>query len=451
MNYYGKKVLVLGLARSGTAVARLLHKQGAQVTVNDKKTREQLGEEVQELESLGIPLVLGGNPEDLVTADLDLLVKNPGIPYSLGAVKRALTLNIPVVTEIEVAFAFCRGPLLGITGSNGKTTTTTLAGEILREAGLQPVVAGNIGRPLSAVVDEVQPGQWVVAELSSFQLLGTQSFRPHIAVLLNIYEAHLDYHGSLEEYRRAKSKIFANQRKDDYAVLNADQPRVMELAPTIHSTLFPFSRLRTLDEGVFLREGWIVARRDGVEERICPLSELALKGEHNLENILAASAASLLAGASAQAIRTVLQRFRGVEHRLEFVCSKEGVDYYNDSKATNAEAALRAIRSFPGRVILIAGGLDRGDDFHLLIPTFQQYVKAVITLGQSADKLLAAARAAGVSRCERVNSIEEAVSAAKKIARPGDTVLLSPACASWDMFKSFEERGSIFKRAVHTM
>ncbi|GIM47451.1 UDP-N-acetylmuramoylalanine--D-glutamate ligase [Collibacillus ludicampi] len=451
MDFRGKNILVLGLARSGAAVARLLHTQGARVTVNDMKERESLGPEVEELEERGIPVILGGHPEGIVSPAVDLIVKNPGIPYTATPVKKALQLGIPVVTEVEIAYLYCKAPILGITGSNGKTTTTTLTGKILEEAGLKPVVAGNIGRALSEIVSTVRSDQWVVAELSSFQLMGTLEFRPRIAVLLNLYEAHLDYHGTLEAYRQAKSRLFINQKEDDIAVLNADQPLVMELASSIRARIFPFSRTKRLHEGVFVQDGVIIARKDGQEREICNVSEVALPGEHNLENALAATAASFAAGACEQAIRTVLMRFRGVEHRLEYVGAKDGVKYYNDSKATNSQAALRAITSFPERVILIAGGLDRGDDFHLLIPVFQKHVKAIVTLGQSADKLLLAAEKAGVSKRIKVSRIEEAVQVAKSLAEPGDTVLLSPACASWDMYKSFEERGRIFKQAVHTM
>jgi UDP-N-acetylmuramoylalanine--D-glutamate ligase len=451
MDFRGKNVLVLGLARSGAAVARLLHSQGARVTVNEVKKREQLGPEVDELEGRGISLVLGDHPDDIVNSSLDLIVKNPGIPYSAAPVRKALALGIPVVTEVEIAYLFCKAPILGITGSNGKTTTTTLTGQILEEAGLQPVVAGNIGRALSEIVPSVRDDQWVVAELSSFQLMGTQQFRPRVGVLLNIYEAHLDYHGTLSAYREAKSRLFANQQPDDIAVLNADQPLVLELTPSIRARLFPFSRCQVLEEGVFVREGKVMVRRDGREQVVCLVSEIALPGEHNLENALAAVAASLSVGAEPEAVRAVLMRFRGVEHRLEYVCTKEGVDYYNDSKATNSQAALRAITSFSRRVVLIAGGLDRGDDFHALIPALQKHVKAVVALGQSAEKFLLAAEKAGIPRRVRVSGIEEAVHVAKSLAEAGDIVLLSPACASWDQYRSFEERGRIFKQAVHTM
>ncbi len=451
MNYQAKNVLVLGLARSGAAVARLLAKQGARVTVNDQKEREAFGSVPEELERLGIQVICGGHPAGIVGDHLDLLVKNPGIPYSALPIRRALEIGIPVVTEIEVAYQFCRAPIIGITGSNGKTTTTSLTGEILQTAGLRPVVAGNIGTALSDIVESVTPDQWLVAELSSFQLMGTVTFRPRIGALLNVYKAHLDYHGTMDKYIAAKSRLFMNQTASDVAVLNADQPTVMQVAASVPGRIFPFSLTQRLDEGVFVKDGSIVIRSNGQIHHVCRLCEIPLKGAHNLENVLAAAAISFAAGAAVQAIREGIRRFQGVEHRLEFVAEKNGVSYFNDSKATNAEAATRAITSFTNPVVLIAGGLDRGTDFAELIPVFQNHVKAIVTLGQAADKLAAAAEKAGVRERRRANSIEEAVAIAKALAEPGDSVLLSPACASWDMYSSFEERGRIFKAAVHTM
>ncbi len=451
MKYQGKKVLVLGLARSGAAVARLLRKNGAQVTVNDQKDRDSFGQVPEELEQLGIQVVCGGHPEGIVSPDLDLLVKNPGIPYKAAPIRQAQSYRIPIVTEVEIAYQFAKAPIIGITGSNGKTTTTTLTGEILKTAGLRPVVAGNIGTALSEIIEDVQADQWLVAELSSFQLMGTQTFRPRIAALLNLYQAHLDYHGTMEEYIEAKRRLFANQTALDTAVLNADQAAVMELAGRMQARIFPFSASRRLEEGVYVNDETICIRTDGQDVQVCTLQEIPLKGAHNLENVLAAAAVGFAAGAVPEAIREAIVRFKGVEHRTEFVAEVNGVTYYNDSKATNPEAAIRAVTSFSNPVVLIAGGLDRGIDFLELLPVLQQHVKAIVALGQSADKLLAVAEKAGVSQRLKVDSIEEAVRQAAFLAAAGDSVLLSPACASWDMFSSFEERGRIFKKAVHTM
>ncbi|GAX91008.1 UDP-N-acetylmuramoyl-L-alanine--D-glutamate ligase [Effusibacillus lacus] len=451
MDYQGKNVLVLGLARSGAAVARLLNKHGARVVANDQKERESFGDVPDELGKLGIEVICGGHPEGIVSPNLDLLVKNPGIPYTAAPIQQALALGIPIVTEVEVAYQFAKAPIIGITGSNGKTTTTTLTGEILKAAGLNPVVAGNIGTALSEIVEEVRADQWLVAELSSFQLLGTDTFRPRIGALLNLYKAHLDYHGTMEEYIAAKSRLFRNQAENDVAVLNADQPAVMELANSLQGRIFPFSIRKRLEEGVFVKDESIIVRSSGQDVPVCRLNDIPIKGAHNLENVLAATAIAYSAGASPGSIREGIRGFKGVEHRLEFVAEKNGVTYYNDSKATNAEAATRAITSFSNPVVLIAGGLDRGTDFAELIPVFQKHVKAIVTLGQSADKLAAAAEKAGVLTRFKAGSIEEAVSIAANAAETGDSVLLSPACASWDMYSSFEERGRIFKDAVHTM
>lgn len=451
MDVTEKKVLVLGLARSGAAVARLLHKHGAHVVVNDQKPLEQLGEEAAELAALGIEVIGGGHPKGIVHDGLDFVVKNPGIPYKAAPIQQALALGIPVWTEVEIAYRFAKAPLIGITGSNGKTTTTTLVGLMLGVAGLNPEVAGNIGRALTDVVEEVAADRWLVAELSSFQLMGTEAFRPKIGALLNLYAAHLDYHGTMEEYRDAKYRLFANQQADDIAVLNWDMEVVRNVATFANSRIFPFSLTQVLDEGVFVKDGNIQAVMNGQTLTLLPVAEVKAKGEHILQDVLAAAAIALCAGASVEAIAEVARTFSGVEHRQEYVATVGGVEYYNDSKATNAEAASRAIDSFPAkRVVLIAGGLDRGTLFPELVPVFEKQVKHLVTIGQSADKLLNVAQQAGVTG-EKVATLEAAVQAAAAKAEAGDVVLLSPACASWDMFGSFEERGSMFKKAVHTL
>ncbi|WP_232463346.1 UDP-N-acetylmuramoyl-L-alanine--D-glutamate ligase [Tumebacillus avium] len=451
MNFQGKNVLVLGVARSGVAAARLLHTRGAHVTVNDQKPLADILQDAAELQALGIEVIGGGHPEDIVHPGLDFVVKNPGIPYTAPPVKQALELCIPVLTEVEIAYRLTQAPIIGITGSNGKTTTTTLVGEMLEAAGLHPVVAGNIGRPLSDVAEEVTAEQWLVAELSSFQLMGTDAFRPKIGALLNIYPAHLDYHGTLEEYKAAKYRLFANQTEDDIAVLNWDQDLSRDVKFFAKSKLFPFSLKEVLDEGVYVKDGYIHARMHGKELSLLPVSEVALKGEHNLENLLAAAAMALAAGADAGAIAQVARTFSGVEHRLEHVATQDGVAFYNDSKSTNSTAATMAINTFADHsVVLIAGGLDRGVDFLELVPVFAKKVKYVAAIGQAADKMLRVAEQAGISGVKTA-TLEAAVAAARAHAEPGDVVLLSPACASWDMFGSFEERGSMFKKAVHTL
>ncbi|MDB5085065.1 MAG: UDP-N-acetylmuramoyl-L-alanine--D-glutamate ligase [Bacilli bacterium] len=457
MDVKDRRVVVLGLARSGIAAAKLLHEQGAHVVVNDYAPLEKVAADVAALQQLGIEVIVGGHPADLINEQVVLLVKNPGIRYQVAPVQQALQLGIPVVTEVELAGWYAAAPLIGITGSNGKTTTTTLVGEIMEHAGLQPVVAGNIGRALTDVVMDVPADRYIVAELSSFQLMGTRTFHPHIAALINVYPAHLDYHLDMQEYIAAKQKLFANQTAQDYAILNWDQPVLREMAQQVAAKVIPISLVGPVQGGVYVEDGWIIA--SGPQEllgsetplHVLPVSSVKLQFEHNLQNILVAVAISLAAGAQIDSIRAVLQTFGGVEHRVEFVREQNGVRYFNDSKATNEDAASRALAAFPGNIIWIAGGLDRGFTFESLEPLMAARVKAVVALGQSQAKVLAAAERAGVQTRIAVDCIENAVLAATERAQPGDTVLLSPACASWDMFSSFEERGRIFKQAVHTM
>jgi UDP-N-acetylmuramoylalanine--D-glutamate ligase len=445
-----QKVLVLGLARSGEAVARLLLRHGCQVTINERRERES-SHEVDDLERLGASLVFGGHPLSLLDAAPDYIVKNPGIPYSVPLLVQARQRDIPIYTEIEVASWLATSPLIAITGSNGKTTTTTLVGEMLAEAQMNPMVAGNIGTVLSSVIESVRADQPIVLEVSSFQLMGTESFHPTVAALLNLYPAHLDYHETYEAYAEAKWSIFQNMGASDTVVLNYDQSAVREQGQRLLPKVLWFSKGTLELAGAFIQDGHIMYR-DGESTRfIVAVDAVAMKGEHNLENALAATAIAMAAGATPEVVAHVLTRFRGVEHRQEFVRTLDGVDYYNDSKATNPTSALRALKLFPANVVWIAGGLQRGDDFSGLVDDVHAKVKAAILLGQSADAIQAMCEQAGVAEIERVASLEQAVQVAHRTAAPGDIVLLSPACASWDMFASFEERGRMFKEAVHTL
>lgn len=467
--YKGVEVVVLGLAKSGVQVAKALHKAGAIVTANDQKERQQCPE-ASELEALGISVLCGGHPEGLIHSNVSLLVKNPGIPYTVPPVQRALELGIEVVTEIEVAYHICKVPLIGITGSNGKTTTTTWVGKLLEAAGMEPVVAGNIGTPLCEAAADEQQGNWLIAELSSFQLKGTRDFRPAVACLLNIAETHLDYHGSMEDYVSSKAKLFANQRPEDTAVLNWDDSVCRGLIPHMKGKVLLFSLTERLAEGVYVEPPYvpdveddiwrnIVYRDDdGIVHSILPVAELGIPGRFNVDNALAACAIALAAGAPLATLVAPLAQFRGVEHRLEWVAEHDGVAYYNNSKATNAKATEMSLSSFRQPVVLIAGGLDRGASYVELAPTLQKRVKAVVLLGQTKEKLAQAARLAGIEQIKLVDNGEDAaatliaaVNTSAALAEPGDTVLLSPACASWDMFTSYEERGRIFKEAVHKL
>jgi len=456
--YQGRRVVVLGLARSGVAVAELFHRRGANVVVNDKKERS-LCPEADPLSALGISVICGFHPDDLIDESVALVVKNPGIPYSIPPIQRALALGIEVVTEVEVASLLAGPRLIGITGSNGKTTTTTLVHLMLQQDGQRATAAGNIGRALTEAALEAKPDEWLVAELSSFQLKGTVDFRPRIACLLNLYETHLDYHGTMDDYAASKAKLFANQTEEDTAVFNWDHAFCRSLAPTLRGKPFPFSSRETLERGVYIHNGVIwVADGEREPEELMPVAQLAIRGGHNAENAIAAAAVALSAGAKPESVRTVLRTFRGVEHRLEFVRDKDGVEYYNDSKATNPTATAKSIESFEGRpIVLVCGGLDRGSDYMELLPVFERDVAAVVAFGQTREKLLRVAELAGVAKRRAVDAAdpEEAVrlatAAAAAFAEPGQTVLLSPACASWDMFPSFEDRGRMFKHSVHTL
>lgn len=377
--YRGQEVVVLGLAKSGVQVAKVLHEHGAVVTVNDKKERDQ-SPEASELESLGISVLCGGHPENLIHEGVQLVVKNPGIPYSVAPVQQALELGIEVVTEVEVAYHLCAAPMIGITGSNGKTTTTTWVGHMLEAAGMRPIVAGNIGTPLSQAAQEADADNWMVVELSSFQLKGTEAFRPKIAALLNVAETHLDYHGGMEDYVASKSKLFANQGPEDTAVLNWDDPVCRELVPYLKAEIMPFSMNEELVQGIFVRPSYVADRVDelkrviiyrdssGSETEIAAVDSIGLPGRFNVGNALAACGIAIAAGADPAVLGPVLASFRGVEHRLEYVADKAGAAYYNNSKATNSKATSMALDSFRKPVILIAGGLDRGSDYMELLP-----------------------------------------------------------------------------------
>lgn len=467
--YRGEEVVVLGLAKSGVQVAKVLHERGAVVTVNDKKERDQ-SPEASELESLGICVICGGHPDDLIHEGVSLVIKNPGIPYSAPPVQQALQLGIEVVTEVEVAYRLCAAPMIGITGSNGKTTTTTWVGQMLDAAGMNPIVAGNIGTPLCQAAQEATEDNWMVVELSSFQLKGTETFRPKVGCLLNIAETHLDYHGTMKDYVDSKAKLFANQVESDTAVLNWDDPFCRELVPYVKATILPFSVSEELAQGVFVSPSYITGQDDdlnrhilyrdveGKETVIAEVDAIGLPGRFNVENALAACAIAIAAGADPALLGEVLSSFRGVEHRLEYVADKAGAAYYNNSKATNSKATIMALNSFKKPVVLIAGGLDRGSDYMELLPVLSGRVKALVALGQTRDKLIHVAQLAGLKRIISVDNgesaaavLEQAVQEASALAEEGDVVLLSPACASWDMFSSYEERGRIFKEAVHNL
>lgn len=449
----GKKVLVAGLAKSGRAAVRLLLKAGAsRIIANDSKEFGLLQEETKEF--LGFPqvkIVAGGHPESLL-AGVSLIVKSPGISPQLPLLQKARREGIPICSEVELAFHFSPVPLIAITGTNGKTTTTALTGEIFTQQGTKVYVSGNIGFPLGEAVRQASAGEIIVAELSSFQLEDTQNFRAHIAAVLNITPDHLDYHKTMEQYIVAKKKILLNQESSDWAVLNWDDPRVRALAPYTRGKILPFSRKEALSPGIFLRDNtlYIQDLQAGSRPRmICRAAEIRIPGLHNLENALAAVAISWAGGVDVQKIARVLKTFPGVPHRLEKVTAIQGITFINDSKGTNPDAALQALRAVRGPKVLIAGGLHKGGNLQPFMQALAgEQVKRMILLGEAAPLLAALAREEGFSELEIASDLGTAVTHAFHAAVPGDTVLLSPGCASWDMFNNFEERGEIFKAAV---
>lgn len=444
-SYLRKKILVLGLAKSGVTAASLLHKLGAFVTVNDMKPLSE-NPEAQGLLEQGIKVVCGSHPIELLDEGFELIVKNPGIPYRNPLVKGAIERGIPVITEVELAYQVSEAPFVAITGTNGKTTTTTLIFEILKEGGKLPLIAGNIGTVASGVAENATSDETIVIELSSFQLMGVDMFKPEIAVVTNIYDAHLDYHDSKQEYVDAKAAVMKNQIGSDYFIYNANQEETMIMAKNSMAELVPFSTTTKHENGAYIEDNAVYFR----EERVVNVSDIRLPGKHNLENVLAAVAATKLKNVKNEAIQHVLSTFQGVTHRTQYVATIEGRMFYNDSKATNILAASMALSSFDVPVILLAGGLDRGNEFDELKP-YLKHVKAVITFGETAAKIERVAREAGISIVKRVDNVEEAVPAAYEVSEAGDCILLSPACASWDQYKSFEVRGDMFVEAVHKL
>ncbi|MCD8500624.1 MAG: UDP-N-acetylmuramoyl-L-alanine--D-glutamate ligase [Bacillaceae bacterium] len=443
--FKGKKVLVIGLAKSGLAVSKLLHRLHAHVIVNDYKAVED-NAEAKELQTLGIDVVCGGHPLNLLDESIDFVVKNPGIPYTNPIVAKAIDMKLPVITEIEIASMVSEAQIIAITGSNGKTTTTTLVCEMLKNSPRDPLVAGNIGTVASEVVQHVTEKNILVTEVSSFQLMGTKEFKPKIAVFLNLFDAHLDYHGTKEEYGNAKANIFANLTGDDFYIFNQDNEDVVELSKQAKGQTYTFSVKNQVERGTFIKENSIYFN----DEKIISLDKVVLPGKHNLENVLAAICAAKLADARNEQIVKVLTSFTGVKHRTQFVATVANRKFYNDSKATNILATQVAISAFSEPLILLAGGLDRGNNFDELVPSLQT-VKGIVVFGQTAPKLIEAAKKAGIQVIEQVHNVEEAVHVAFKHSLEGDVILLSPACASWDQFKTFEERGDTFIKAVSNL
>lgn len=446
MELRDKNVLIVGFERTGEALCRFLLDRGARVRVTEKKAADAFGEKLRTWSERGVLFETGGHrPESFLGADL--IVPSPGVP-PLPEILAAREKGIPVLSEIELAYLFLRGKIVGVTGSNGKSTTTTLIYKILKEAGLKARLAGNIGPPLVSFVDKSRDDHVYVTEISSFQLEYTERFTPAVAAILNVSENHIDWHKTFENYFGAKKKLVLRQGRDGKAVLNRDNPLVWELAAEAASEVYGFSRKRRLRRGAYVEDGWVVVR-DGKPERVLPASRIALPGSHNLENVLAAALIGRLLGVPVPSLRRSILSFRGLEHRLEDVLRVKGVRFVNDSKATTVDATLKALASFSRPVVLILGGRGKGGDFSPLRTEVRKRVRSVILVGEAADKIETAL--GGVVPVDRVSTYREVVRMAFEKAVRGDVVLLAPACTSWDMFKNFEERGRTFKSEVRRL
>lgn len=445
----GRRVLVIGAARSGLAAVDFLCKHHCDVILTDMKPPAD-ALVLEHLANLQVRTIWGEQP-DVQKLAPQLVVISPGIALTIAPAVTAKALGIPIVNETELAFRSSKAIFAAITGTNGKTTTTTLLGELLKNGRRQVVVGGNIGIPLVSVAEDLQADDLIVAEMSSFQLETTQTFKPKVAIMLNLTPDHLDRHGDMQGYLAAKAKIFANQDEKDYLILNADDAYLAPLAQQTRSHVIFFSQKHILKEGVYLRDDSVFFAYGGQEMYICERKEIAIKGAHNLENAMAAIAAAMLLGAEVKDIRQVLRDFMGVEHRLEVVRRWHDVLFINDSKGTNPDSTIKALKAYDEPIILIAGGKNKGSDFQALAAVIAQKVKQVILLGQAKKELEQALKAQNYQQYVLVETYEEAVALASAIAVAGDIVLLSPACASWDMFANYEERGKLFKKLVNEL
>lgn len=448
MPFTNKKVLILGAGISGTSVAHVLQQKGAQVTLSDAQPAHLLkNKDFHAISDAGVVLALGRQDEELLS-DIDYVVVSPGISINIPLIKIAQDKGIIVMSEIEVAYQLCPVPMMAITGTNGKTTTTTLIGEMVKTMNKEVVVGGNIGLALSQEVAQVDSNGVVVAEISSFQLEGIINFHPHIATILNITPDHLDRHQSMENYIAMKERVFANQTEDDYVVLNYDDATVRDMSNRAPSKVLFFSRLTELEEGIFVKDGMITIRWQGSLVPVCLVTQIQMLGDHSIENVLAACAVAYLAGVKVEDMVTTILGFTGVEHRIEMVTTVNNIPYYNDSKATNPESSIKALEAFDKHIILIAGGYDKKTDLTAFMALVREKVDHLILLGEAKERFHLAASEAGVMNIHETLSFAEAVQLAHQLAVSPQVVLLSPACASYDMFSGYEERGRVFKKMV---
>ena len=452
MNYENKKTLVVGMARSGIAAAQLLRANGAIVTVNDSKSEEELGEALGVLDGLQVTRRFGCAAMDLLEGQ-DVLVISPGIPESAPFVVKARGMGLYVIGELELAFQLSRGSLIAVSGTNGKTTTVSLLGEIFRNAGKMTHVVGNIGYPYSLAALTSRKEDVIVCEVSSFQMETADTFHPHVAVLTNITEDHLNRHGTMEVYTSLKMRMFQRQTGEDYAIFNADDPGLRGLNRQVRSRVLMFSRQREVREGAFVREDQIIIRLNGEERTVCETKEVRIPGPHNLENALGAVCAAAVMNVLVPVIRHSLKTFRGVEHRIESVRMLDGVEYFNDSKGTNVDSTIKAVQTMTKPTAIILGGYDKHTSFDPLSEEIRrsEWIREAVLLGETADQIEESLHKNGFDHITRVSSLHEAVLACREMAEEGWNVLFSPACASFDMFKDYEERGRIFKKLVNEL
>lgn len=449
MEYNGKKALVCGMAKSGIAAAKLLNKLGAAVTLQDMKKREEIPAEALSLEQAGIRLYTGANPDD-IACEQDVIVLSPGIPCDLPFIEAAEAAGIPVISEVELAYGLTPCPITAITGTNGKTTTTTLVGEIMKQVYPHTAVVGNIGISYSGEVERLTEKDWVVAEISSFQMEKAKTFHPHISAVLNITPDHLNRHKTMEVYIAMKERVFARQTAEDFCILNYSDEVCRKMAEKTAAKVFFFSSSERLEEGIYLDGDAIEVRWGDMRETLLHVDELQILGVHNYENVMAAAAAAICANVPPDTIRSVLKGFAGVEHRIEYVATVDGVDYYNDSKGTNVDAAIRAVMAMKKPIVLIGGGYDKGVSFDEWTKLFPGRVKHLVLIGKTAPQVRASAEKFGFTAMTDCETFAEAIDLCREKAEPGDCVLLSPACASWGMFDNYEQRGDLFKEQVRS-
>ena len=450
MIFKDENILVVGLATSGIPTVKTLLELGAKVTVHDMKSKDQLMDIIMEIDNKSVNYILGKHPDEI--SNYNYIILSPGVPMDIPFIKEAINQNIVVMGELELAYQLCKGSFIAITGTNGKTTTTALTGEIFKNAALESYIVGNIG--VAAITKALTASEKaiMVTEVSSFQLESIIDFKPQIAAILNITPDHLNRHKTMNNYTNAKANVFLNQGTDDFIIINADNEITYDLRCKAKSKVILFSRIQKLDIGAFVHDNNIVYSHNGKDLIvICGVDELKIPGAHNLENALAAVAISVCAGINSEVIALTLRSFMGVEHRLEYVDKLNDITFINDSKGTNPDASIKAIEAMNTPIILIAGGMDKGSNFEEFIKAFNGKVKHMVLIGETADKMKEAAENLSFHNTIILKNMEEAVEMSYKLASKGDTILLSPACASWDMYQNFEDRGRHFKSCVNKL